>query len=77
MCPTLQESDTESTECVGALGEATVLAESKPGAAYSTKVWTSWDHAGFESSQYSTVGTKIPGTTSPSTTTSTNAIVGK
>ncbi|RDX91109.1 hypothetical protein CR513_26958, partial [Mucuna pruriens] len=56
---------------------ATVLAESKLGATYNIKVWTSRDHVGFKSSQLSVIGTKILGTTIPSTTTSANATVGE
>ncbi|RDX95396.1 hypothetical protein CR513_22096, partial [Mucuna pruriens] len=66
MCPTLEESETE---------KAIVPAESKSSIAYNTKVWTRWDHVGFESSQLSTVGTKTPGTTIPPTTASANTTI--
>ncbi|RDX72561.1 hypothetical protein CR513_47947, partial [Mucuna pruriens] len=60
-----------------AISEATIPIESKLGAAYITKVWTSQDHAGSESSQLSALGTKILGTTIPSTTASAIATVGE
>ncbi|RDX69932.1 hypothetical protein CR513_50885, partial [Mucuna pruriens] len=37
-----------------------IPAESESRATYSTKIWTSWGHAGFESRQLSIGGTNIP-----------------
>ncbi|RDX97982.1 hypothetical protein CR513_19172, partial [Mucuna pruriens] len=73
MCPTLYEFETESTKCVGTLGGGHQYGS----AAYNAKVWTNWDHAGSESSQLSTVGTKIPGTSTPPTAELANATAGE
>ncbi|RDY14447.1 hypothetical protein CR513_00491, partial [Mucuna pruriens] len=89
MCLTLQESETKSTECVGALGgehqygrqsyanQANTPAESKSDAVYNAKVWASRDHVGFELSQLSTAQTNIPGTAIPPTTAPANSTMGE
>ncbi|RDX91968.1 hypothetical protein CR513_25971, partial [Mucuna pruriens] len=54
---------------------AAILVESRSRVAFSTKIWTSQEHAESESRKLSTVGSKILGTCIPPTTTTTNAIL--
>ncbi|RDY06479.1 hypothetical protein CR513_09525, partial [Mucuna pruriens] len=58
-------------------GIVTILAKSESSVAYNTKIWTSQEHAGSESSQLSIAGSKIPGTNVPPTTATTNTTMRK
>ncbi|RDY10508.1 hypothetical protein CR513_04966, partial [Mucuna pruriens] len=77
MIPTLQETKSESSKCIRVVGgEYQYGMQPYPNrpAAYNIDIWTSWEHAGSESEQLSTIGSAIPGAVIPSTTITTSAI---